>query len=124
MAPRLVWAAIARQYKTRYVNEALRIYHFREASDQLTARPTRLKHAGALAFAYRMALDEELDWFKTAPLAFVKVAIQYVRHSLHARCSPGHAIRQLDAVGARLLVILVLPVGLASFLRDRMLSRG
>jgi glycosyltransferase involved in cell wall biosynthesis len=124
MAPRLVWAAIARQYKTRYVNEALRIYYVHERPDQLTARATRLKHARALAFAYRAMLNDELDWFTTAPLAFVKSAIHYVRLSLHARCSPGHAIRQLDAVGARLLVMVTLPLGLASYLRDRMINRA
>jgi hypothetical protein len=124
MPERLVWTAIARQYKTRYVNEALRIYYIGERSDQITARSTRLKHARALALAHQVALNDQLDWFPTAPLAFVRSAIQYIRLSLHTRCRLARAVRQLHTVGARLLVILALPVGLASYLWDRMTNRA
>ena len=117
--PSFVWRAIARRYKTRYVNEVLRIYHVAEGADQLSALGSRLKHAGALAAWYRYVLTEELDWFPVAPVRFVAAAVNYVRFSLHGRSR--RAARRPGLRGwSRLLGLLAVPVGLAVYARDRL----
>jgi glycosyltransferase involved in cell wall biosynthesis len=117
--PSFVWRAIARRYKTRYVNEILRIYHVDERADQLSALGSRLKHAGALAAWYRYVLTEELDWFPVAPVRFLAAAVNHVRFSLHARRRPA-APRSALRGRARLLGLLALPVGIAVYARDRL----
>jgi glycosyltransferase involved in cell wall biosynthesis len=118
--PSFVWRAIARRYRTRYVNEVLRIYHIAERSDQLSALGSRVKHARELAAWYRYVLGHELDWFSVAPARFVAAAVNYARFSLHARSRPLDMIRNLDNHWARLLVLLVLLIGTGVFVRDRL----
>lgn len=124
MQMRVVWAAIARRYKTRYVNEALRIYHIGEGPGHLTERGARLRHARVHAFGYRLTLDHEWDWFAVAPVAFARSATNYIRFSLHARDGIRHALEQIATPGARRLALLVLPLGLAAYLRDQMTKRA
>lgn len=117
--PSTVWRAIARHYRTRYVNEVLRIYHVAERPDQLSALGSRIRLAKELAVWYRHVLEHELDWFPVAPVRFVGSAVNYVRFSLHARSGLGHAIRAVETSRARLLVVVAVPVGVAVYVRDR-----
>jgi glycosyltransferase involved in cell wall biosynthesis len=114
----VVWAAIARRYKTRYVNEVLRVYHVGAGADRISG--TAVRHARALAFGHRARLDRELDWFARAPLTFLRFAVHYVRFSLHAGWGPWEAVCRLETTGARLLALLVWPVGVAACVRDRL----
>lgn len=115
----LVWTAIARRYKTRYVNEALRIYHFHERSDQITDRGRVARNAKGLGAWHRCVLNDHFSWFRVAPLEFVYSAINYVRYSLHVGGGLAEALRQLQAPGPRLLACLALPFGVGVYLRDR-----
>ncbi len=118
--PSTVWRAIARHYRTRYVNEVLRIYYIAERPDQLSALGSRIRLAKELAIWYRRVLEQELDWFAVAPVRFVASAVNYVRFSLHAGSGLGRAIRSVKTPGARVLAALAVPVGVAVYLRDRM----
>jgi glycosyltransferase involved in cell wall biosynthesis len=115
---RIVWAAIARHYKTRYVNEVLRVYHVREGGQAISGGGTR--HARALALGHRVVLDHEMNWFGRAPLSFLRSAAHYVRFSLHAGCRMPDALRALETRAARSLVLLAGPVGIAAFVHDRL----
>lgn len=117
--PSTVWRAIARHYRTRYVNEVLRIYYVAERPDQLSALGSRIRLAKELAVWYRHVLDHELDWFAVAPLRFVGSAMNYVRFSLHAESGLGDAIRGVQRRPARLLTLLAAPIGFAVYVRDR-----
>jgi glycosyltransferase involved in cell wall biosynthesis len=118
----LVWTAIARQYKTRYVNEALRIYHTGERRDQLTARGQGPRHATVVAAWHRCVLNEHFTWFRVAPLEFLRSAAHYVRFSLHADGRPP-ALGTLDSAGRRLLVMLAAPLGFGLYVYDRATAR-
>jgi len=116
--PSFVWRAIARRYRTRYVNEVLRIYHVAERGDQLSALGSRLTHARELTAWYRYVLTHELDWFTVAPVRFVAAATNYVRFSLHGRARLAAMPERLHG-WARLLTLLALPLGVAVYVRDR-----
>ncbi|HEX9821809.1 MAG TPA: glycosyltransferase family 2 protein [Methylomirabilota bacterium] len=118
--PSMVWRAIARHYRTRYVNEVLRIYHIAERPDQLSAFRSRVGLAKELAAWYRHVLDHELDWFPVAPVRLTWSAVNYVRFSLHAGSGLGRAIRGIDTPRARLLALSAVPIGLALYGRDRL----
>jgi glycosyltransferase involved in cell wall biosynthesis len=119
----VVWTAIARRYKTRYVNDALLIYHVGERPDQLTTRGRGAKHPKGHRMWHRCVLNEHIDWFRFAPLDFVRSAANYSRFSLHARCGLGETLRELDAPWPRLLGVLAFPLGVAVYLRDRARAR-
>ena len=80
----IVWNRIARRYRTRFVNDPLRIYH--TESDSITAAPAA---AGGNAYSYalgnRIKLNEGIDYLRHAPAAFLRASANYVRFSLHVR---------------------------------------
>lgn len=74
----VVWNRIARDYKTRFINEPLRTY-CHDAGDQLTK--ARVSSRANINEYYACFIDEDIDWFRYAPLQFFKNAISYVRLS-------------------------------------------
>jgi hypothetical protein len=115
----VVWNPIARHYRTRFVNERLRVYHRdgRPVSDQVTRAAPRA-HAAGHALWHATVLNDEIDWFRHAPLDFLRSAAHYSRFSLHAGVPLGEQVRRLRRPLGRLLWAAALPVGLAAYARD------
>jgi glycosyltransferase involved in cell wall biosynthesis len=122
--PSVVWSAIARRYKTRYVNDVLRIYYVNERTDQLSRARSRVRHATGLALWHGLVLRHDLHWFRVAPIRLSSSAVNYVRYSLHAGRSLAEAIGLLHGPGPRVLAGLLAPVGFAVYLRDRTWGRA
>jgi glycosyltransferase involved in cell wall biosynthesis len=117
----VVWSRIARIYKTRFVNEALRIYHTDQPSLMRGTGPER--DAASARLADLMVLNEHLDYFKYAPLAFCRSAAQYVRLSTHARTGPAEQFAEISSPLGKALWMTAYPVGLVVYLRDRRTAR-
>ena len=113
----LVWDKIARHYKTRFVNDRLRIYYMDRPSmvhGQAAGKNAvggQMQHAGVL--------NEEIDYLRYAPLEFLRSAVHFVRFSFHVGTGIAGQWRRLCNVRARLLWGLMLPVGWLVFQRDR-----
>ncbi|NEX94003.1 glycosyltransferase family A protein [Caulobacter sp. 17J65-9] len=117
----IVWARIARRYKTRYVNEVLRVYH--PGQDRLTVAPAA-PHAGAMALWHREILNTELDYFSAAPGHFLRSAVHYARFSTHVGRSLTEQWRALHGTAARVLWLIGLPIAALAVRRDRAKPAG
>ena len=116
----VIWTAIGRKYTTRFINDAVRIYH-QDTGNQITTRHAAA-HAHGKVFWYRSVLNDQIDYFRLAPTQFLGAAVYYVRFSMHI--GKGHAIwSQLKNPWARTLVFFALPVSLAVYIRDKVASR-
>jgi glycosyltransferase involved in cell wall biosynthesis len=118
---RTVLAAISRRYRTRYVNEKLKIVHRgpQRLSDNLWRHPL------GVALGQRSVLNHELAWFRHAPLHFLRTAANYTRLSLAGGESFAAQWHGLETNGARLLWLATLPLGFILRLRDTNgLNRG
>ena len=111
----VVWHKIGRQYKTRYLNEALCITDYLE--DGQTHYATRLmcRNAKGSTLYYQNILDDK------APLPFkVRAGIHayYVRYSLHAGYSWSRIVRE----GSKkpLYMFIGVLAGTAFYLRDEL----
>ena len=82
----IVWSRIARKYKTRYVNEPGHCVAISTPKASLS-RSRDFKHVMRIRrmFYRRVVLNEHLDFFRHAPLDFIRAAANYVRWSLHLR---------------------------------------
>jgi glycosyltransferase involved in cell wall biosynthesis len=120
----VVWWQIARKYKTRYVNDILRIYyclderHSSISSSISKKGQLRSRVAGAL-FINEFGLNNNGDYFWYAPASFAKAVINYGRFGLH--CNKGFwsllvAIRQL---GFKLLFATLYPLSILLYQRDQ-----
>jgi glycosyltransferase involved in cell wall biosynthesis len=113
----VVWFALSRKYKTRFVNEPLRIYHIDDgAEDHLsTLSPGVL--AGR-AYLHQFVLDELTDWLYRSPRSLFRSAINFSRYSFGLGKSPSSQLKELRSATARFLVAISLPVGFAMSLKD------
>ena len=120
--PSIVWSAIARSYKLRFINEVLYICH--PSDDSITADGVgkRGKHSGGLHLWAASVLDNELEWFLWQPVWFFKMAANYTRFGmLHNRFSISSSTRckPLKNWRAKFLLYLMWPAGYILYLRDR-----
>jgi glycosyltransferase involved in cell wall biosynthesis len=117
VAESLVWSRIAREYRTRFVNEALRIYFIGEPSMVHGQRPGKNAVGGRLF--HLAVLNEEKDYFRVAPAEFLRSAGLYARYSFHLRASPLQQWSAIRGRRERMLWMLMLPAGLGLYLLDR-----
>jgi len=115
----VVWSAIARRYKTRYINEALRIYWIEPKAKSMTSGKFAVTGAVGYAYWHASILNNEMDWFRFAPLDFLKSAAHFSRFSFHAGDSISTQFKTLKPF-ARILWIIMLPFGVLAFLRDKL----
>ncbi|MBD1906687.1 glycosyltransferase family 2 protein [Funiculus sociatus GB2-A5] len=113
----LVWNAIARNnFKTRFVNEVLKIVEY--LPDGLTRTTVGSKHALGTAFAHASSLNEDIGWFRYAPLTFFRSAVHYSRFSFHVGVT---ILKQFEGIKTRLGKILwfvALPLGYLVYIKD------
>jgi hypothetical protein len=115
----VVWLRIAGRYRTRFVNEALRIYHrdLSPAAGALSALSPGVV-VGRLLY-YRVILDECTAYLGRAPLAMLRAAVGAARYGCDHGDGPLAQARALRRWRARALVLAALPLGWLLSLRDR-----
>ena len=112
----IVWSRIARKYKTRYVNEPLRHYFDTEVS--LSRSPDVRQNAYRRMLYSRVVLNEHLDYFRYAPLVFIRSAVNYVRGALQLHEPVLSKIGLLGSIWARMMCLLLLPLALILYHRS------
>lgn len=119
----VVWLALSRRYKTRFVNEALRIYHIRDgAQDHLSS--LHAKVVWGRAFFYRQVLNDFVDWLLKAPISLFRCAVNFSRYSFGLGKGPLAQFKELKNLPARALLGGSLPLGFLMYLRDRRALRN
>lgn len=105
----LIWARLARLYKTRFINDALRTYFVEGPSMVHGGTPGRNAFGGRMY--HLMVLNEERDFLRHAPLAFLRSAALYARSCFYlARPLPAQAA-DVEGLLGKALWVLALPVG-------------
>jgi glycosyltransferase involved in cell wall biosynthesis len=112
----VVWSAIASRYKTRFVNDVLRIYQ--TEADSITQATNAGQHADGHALWAREVLCNEWSWFRYNPKWFLKIAANYTRFHLHLTKSQSGKRWPLRGSVPRLLVALMRPVGVLRYWLD------
>jgi glycosyltransferase involved in cell wall biosynthesis len=116
----LVWTAVAKEYKTRFISEPLRVYY--RGADQLTVSRLRRSQAPGLALWHQAVLNREIGYLAGDPLGFLRSAVNYARFSFLAGQDVGEQWAGLDSAKARLIWLLGLGPGALLAIKD--LARG
>lgn len=118
----VVWSAIASHFKTRFVNDVLRIYH--TETDSITQTGASAigpeKHSDGHALWSREVLCNEWRWFFCNPKWFLKMAANYTRFHLHLRKSQPGKRWPLRGFVPCVLVFMMWPVGAMRYMLDRL----
>ncbi len=113
----IIWSQISKIYKTRFVNEALRIYF--KGTDQLTKSSSPKKHALGHIISAKYTLNEEINYFKYSPLAFIRSSANYSRFSFHQNVPVSKQLKDLSIPFSKFLLLITLPLGYLLFTKDR-----
>ena len=121
----IVWNAIAKSYKTRFVNEGLLVVgtKYPGHDQRLTEGLPTQSSAKGMAIWHARALNEEIGWFWHAPISFFRSAVHYVRFRKLAGLEAWDSRYYIEGLAARLLTWLAWPVGWLIYLKDRRLIR-
>ena len=111
----VVWSRIATRYRTRFVNDVLRIYH--TEPDSISQTKTEM-NADGLALWAREELCNDWRWFRYDPRWFLKMAANYTRFHLHLNRTQPEKCWPLRGFVPRLLALLMWPVGVLVYWRD------
>jgi len=119
MTGRLAWGPIGRHYLTRYVNEYLGIVT-EDQVDTLTkgGGDPRLNAPGERLEA-RDLIENDLRYFRYAPVAYYLKAAKYVRSALFDDQSLPTQVRALTRWPSRALWLAAVPLGIAVYGIDR-----
>lgn len=120
----VVWLALSRKYKTRFVNEILRIYYIDDGENDHLSDIQNPSVLWGRAFFHRQVLNEFVDWIFKAPLTLYRSAINFSRYSFGLGKGPVSQFRELKNARAWALLGGSLPLGFLLYLRDRRALRG
>jgi glycosyltransferase involved in cell wall biosynthesis len=111
LAESIVWARMALHYRTRFINERLRIVRYR--ADGLSASSLKLRTRNPLGA--RLLYQEAIN--HPAPISWkLKDTVNYVRFSCHAGLAAGKLVTES---GNSWLTAGLLPAGYLMYLIDR-----
>jgi glycosyltransferase involved in cell wall biosynthesis len=118
LPPTILWSAIGRAYKTRYINEALHVYWLDQAVS--LSRPTsRLDDAYGGLLEAQSIIDNDVRFFPDAPTAFLIMGIKYSRSAFHMGHGPLWQFKALTNWPARVLWAASLPAGWLAYRLER-----
>jgi glycosyltransferase involved in cell wall biosynthesis len=122
VAESIVWFAIARHYKTRFVNEVLGINFRPAAAESHLSTLTSDTARGRLLF-HQSVIEDYLDFARIAPFLILKSLVNYSRYSFFAGIGLPGQLGAIRGMVRRALVLSAAPAGFAFAIRDRLTTR-
>ena len=117
----VTWKAIARRYRTRYVNEVLRVY-WQDQAVSLSHPAVAWTDAPGRLLDAESTIDHDVRWILQAPVPVFRDAVAYVTSSLHTGRGLADQWRRLNGIGPRALWAAAVPAGVAFYGLQRHLS--
>lgn len=111
-----IFGEIGRKYKTRYINESLKIVEYRK--DGISK--SKLTNALPKKISALYKLNSCFDYFRQAPREFIIISILYTRWSLH---SHTFNLAEISSIRAMIMVILLTPFGFLLYLIETITSK-
>jgi glycosyltransferase involved in cell wall biosynthesis len=116
----IVWGAIGESFRTRFVNEPLRIY-FGDCNDQITKwSPGRVSEARTY---YAEIISRAMRWIRFSPVELCRWMIHYVRFSVLQGDAARVQVRRLPSRSAKILWAICFSVGYTVAKRDVLLGK-
>lgn len=116
----LVWNAISRKYKTRFINDVVRIYYVEQ--DSLVNSHKTLKKMRDISegstYSYAKMMDYNWRWLLSFPSEILKIAASQTRFSWHLFRQDRSKKYYPKTIGGWFLKIITWPVGLIAFISD------
>lgn len=113
-----LWAQVSTRYKTRHINEQLRVW-WMDAPSLVHGPSDPATNADGHRLMYQMVLNLESHYAFRAPIKLYKVAGLYSRFSQHCRIGFMGQLQALRGMLPKFIWLLAAPAGTLLYLRDR-----
>lgn len=117
----VVWHRIAEKYRTRCINDVLRMWYL-GSPHALTGVPG-MRHNKGRSYALREFLNRNYPYARRPATSFVWRCMTYARYSRHAKTGFFEGRRALTQAAVRRTYTLTYPAAAALAWRDRLLGR-
>jgi|SRR6476469_7752124 len=117
------WSKIAKKYKTRFVNEALRTYWTDELSIVRNSQHPSKSAMGA-KINHLDILNDYTEWFRFDPFSFLRSAVHYSRFSFHLGNNISQQSANIKTAIGKFLWLIALPVGYLVYLKDNYANKN
>jgi glycosyltransferase involved in cell wall biosynthesis len=116
----IVWLEIGKKFKSRSVNEIVRVYYIDDTETGVTVAKKRSlgAHAAGRWHYYTWLLNNDLEYFFKSPLPFLKAAIMLPIVGWFSGQALGHTFAWLKGLWPKLLVFVALPLSTALYAFD------
>lgn len=110
----VIWMEIAKTYKSRFVNETVRIYFVddEDTGTTITTIGPRGPNANGRLYYYVWLLNNNLQYFVHSPGPFLKAALMIPATAWRSGQTVASALMRLQTFKAKALVCLVFPLGI------------
>ena len=117
----IVWLDIAKTYKSRAINEVVRIYYVDdiETGVSVSKRPNLGRHALGRWYYYIWILNNDLEYFFRSPQSFLKAAVMLPVVGWYSQQKLKSAWHALKNIPAKLLVGLAMPLSAMIYVIER-----
>jgi len=117
----MVWLDIAKSFKTRWSNEVVRIYYVDDPQTgaTLSQRGGRGHHAFGRWHYYIWLLNNDLEYFSSAPMPFVKAAARLPVVGWLSSQTLRDTLTALKGHRAKFLVMAMLPLAALLYLAEK-----
>lgn len=114
----VVWAEIASLYKTRFVNEIVRVYH-QDANNQVTKNSNPSSNSAGMLYSKRCVLEYEIGYFWYSPIYFLLEGARWSRFRLHLDVDQSQLTRYWpSSTLGKLIIVSMGPIGIAWWFYD------
>jgi len=115
----MIWGRIGKQHKTRFIDEALRVYFIAESDTNSLMNSLNISQTAPGHLIYRKyVLNEESEWFKYDYKEAFRSLVHYIRFSKHMGIKFGKQLKGLSSKKLKAAVVVLFPLGYMLFLRD------
>lgn len=128
----LVWGRIGAEYKTRYINKLIRVYH--ESEDSMGKGEQKnaslrffIRNSEGWFLNFTELLNTKIDFLIYSPSRLIKTASNYTRAYLHMKSGGVLGYKwaaSLTSALPKLVALSFLPVGMILFVRDKYRTRS
>jgi len=121
----VVWAQIAEQYRTLYINESLRIYYrYQEGHESITSGLKRkISFPEGYRYSHMTNINRYFDYIKAYPKELFLDFVHYMRMSIHLKYPVTKIFGDIHGMKKRAILVAALPLAVGVVLRDRIQGR-
>jgi glycosyltransferase involved in cell wall biosynthesis len=115
---------LARDWKTIFINEVLRIYWVDEREDHLGNQLADVKSYSGIRLSYLALLNYSARFFKKIPKTFFANTAHYIQTSLYLKIGLARQWRDIRTASGRFAWLLMLPFGYWLYSKKKKLING